>query len=183
MFGGFLPPTFCLPTSHTRKVHGPKRGPYVKTRLPLIQVTFRSFSCDDASQLHSFLKLCCSSLIDQISVIRQSLARRRVFQGRSVGQPQFGPELRGQVRLIKVLRSQRRALAAVLPVLYPAEGLRESKYRQGGPAATSDSKPLAPPLRPNPQIQGDERNSTYPPRPSSTSSRIYFSSQRRILRD
>jgi hypothetical protein len=76
---------------------------------------------DDASQIHSFLKLCCcSSLINQ--TFHPTLASATPsFRARSVGQPQLGPELRGQVRLIKVFEVSDELWQQCCPALYPAE--------------------------------------------------------------
>jgi hypothetical protein len=105
----------------------PDAGHYVKTRFPLVQVTFRSFLRDDASQIHSFLKLCCCSLNRSDLFLRRSLARRRVSGARYVSQPQLGPELRGQVRLIRVFEVSDELWQQCCPALYPAEVFESQK--------------------------------------------------------
>ena len=157
MFGQ-VPATNILPTNLPRsKIVWSQTRATASRRAFFCQVTFRSFLRDDASQIHSFLKLCCcSSFIDPDLFIRRLASATPGSGPGPSANPRLGPELRGQVRLIQVFGSQRRALAAVLPSAVSSRGLRESKYRQGGPAAPSDSKPFVAALRPNPQTQGDE---------------------------
>jgi hypothetical protein len=125
-----VPATRISPTnlSSSRRLDGSKFEPPRRGALLLFFEPSSGHSCATTflrfvlSDSEFVVDVCCySSLIDQRNSSPNSLAQTPIFRARSVGQPQFGPGLRGRVRLIQAFEGGDEIWQQCCPALYPAK--------------------------------------------------------------